>query len=75
LPSPVAIVHSLAFAFDETRPLAVFVGIRLPQSTSVRKVKKGETTNDLYGFLTTEARAGAFQLKGQAPYFPVPPRG
>jgi len=41
------------FAFDETRPLAVFAGI-WTDWTSVRKVKEGETTNDLFGFLTTE---------------------
>ena len=41
------------FAFDETRPLAFFAGI-WTQWTSVRKVKEGETTNDLFGFLTTE---------------------
>jgi putative SOS response-associated peptidase YedK len=41
------------FAFDETRPLACFAGIRT-RWTSVRKVKEGETTNDLFGFLTTE---------------------
>jgi putative SOS response-associated peptidase YedK len=40
------------FAFDETRPLAFFAGL-WARWTSVRKVKEGETTNDLYGFLTT----------------------
>ncbi len=44
------------FAFDETRPLAVFAGI-WTNWTSVRKVKEGETTNDLFGFLTTEPNA------------------
>jgi putative SOS response-associated peptidase YedK len=39
-------------AFDETRPLAFFAGL-WARWTSVRKVKEGETTNDLYGFLTT----------------------
>jgi putative SOS response-associated peptidase YedK len=34
-------------------PLACFAGI-WTNWTSVRKVKEGETTNDLYGFLTTE---------------------
>ena len=37
----------------ESRPLALFAGI-WTRWTSVRKVKEGETTNDLYGFLTTE---------------------
>jgi putative SOS response-associated peptidase YedK len=41
------------FALDDTRPLAVFAGI-WTRWTSVRKVKEGETTNDLFGFLTTE---------------------
>jgi putative SOS response-associated peptidase YedK len=41
------------FAFDESRPLAVFAGI-WTNWTSVRKVKEGETTNDLFGFLTTD---------------------
>lgn len=41
------------FAVDETRPLACFAGI-WTQWTSVRKVKEGETTNDLFAFLTTE---------------------
>lgn len=41
------------FAFDESRPLAVFAGV-WTSWTSVRKVKEGETTNDLFGFLTTE---------------------
>jgi hypothetical protein len=34
-------------------PLAFFAGI-WTRWTSVRKVKEGETTNDLYAFLTTE---------------------
>jgi len=42
------------FAFDETRPLGFFAGL-WTNWTSVRKVKEGETTNDLFGFLTTEA--------------------
>jgi putative SOS response-associated peptidase YedK len=41
------------FALDETRPLAFFAGM-WTRWTSVRKVKEGETTNDLFGFLTTE---------------------
>lgn len=41
------------FALDDNRPLAVFAGI-WTNWTSVRKVKEGETTNDLFGFLTTE---------------------
>jgi putative SOS response-associated peptidase YedK len=43
------------FALDATRPLACFAGI-WTRWTSVRKVKEGETTNDLFAFLTTEAK-------------------
>jgi putative SOS response-associated peptidase YedK len=42
------------FALDDSRPLAVFAGL-WTRWTSVRKIKEGETTNDLFGFLTTEA--------------------
>ena len=45
------------FAFDESRPLAFFAGIWTGQWRSVRKVKEGETVNDLFAFLTTEANA------------------
>ncbi|WP_420822801.1 SOS response-associated peptidase [Allostella humosa] len=41
------------FAFDNSRPLAVFAGIWC-RWTSVRKVREGETTNDLFAFLTTD---------------------
>ena len=41
------------FAFDETRPLAFFAGI-WTRWTSVRKVREGETTNDIFAFLTIE---------------------
>ena len=41
------------FALDMTRPLAFFAGIWTTW-TSVRNVKEGETTNDLFAFLTTE---------------------
>src|SRR5580692_10090572 len=52
------------FALDETRPLACFAGI-WTNWTSVRKVKEGETTNDLFAFLTTEpnAEVGAIHPK------------
>jgi putative SOS response-associated peptidase YedK len=40
-------------ALDETRPLAFFAGI-WTRWTSIRKVKEGETTNDLFAFLTTD---------------------
>jgi putative SOS response-associated peptidase YedK len=41
------------FALDESRPLAFFAGI-WTRWTSIRKVKEGETTNDIFAFLTTE---------------------
>jgi putative SOS response-associated peptidase YedK len=41
------------FAFDESRPLAFFDGL-WTNWTSVRKVKEGETTNDIFAFLTTD---------------------
>ena len=44
------------FALDESRPLAFFAGL-WTRWTSVRKVREGETTNDLFGFLTTEPNA------------------
>ena len=52
------------FAFEEERP-AFFAGITVADWTSVRKVKDGETTDDLYGFLTTtpNAEVGAIHPK------------
>ncbi len=44
------------FAIDESRPLACFAGL-WTHWTSVRKVREGETTNDLFAFLTTEPNA------------------
>lgn len=41
------------FALDDSHPLACFAGI-WTNWTSVRKVKEGETTNDIFAFLTTE---------------------
>ncbi len=42
------------FALGEDRPLAFFAGIWVQGWTSVRRMKEGEVTADLYGFLTTE---------------------
>jgi putative SOS response-associated peptidase YedK len=52
------------FALDESRPLACFAGI-WTRWTSVRKLKEGEVTCDLFGFLTTEpnAEVGAIHPK------------
>ncbi len=53
------------FAFDDARPLACFAGVLVPQWTSVRKLKEGEVTADLFGFLTCEpnAEVGAIHPK------------
>jgi len=52
------------FALAEDRPLAVFAGI-WTRWTSVRKIREGEVTADLYGFLTCEpnAEVGAIHPK------------
>ncbi len=44
------------FALGEDRPIAFFAGL-WTNWTSVRKLKEGEVTADLYGFLTTDANA------------------
>ena len=44
------------FALDELRPLTCFAGL-WTRWTSVRKVREGETTNDLYAFLTINPNA------------------
>ena len=53
------------FALDETRPLAFFAGI-WTRWTSVRKMKEGEVTADLFGFLTTEPNAEVGAIHPQA---------
>jgi putative SOS response-associated peptidase YedK len=52
------------FAFDEDRPLGCFAGI-WTRWTSVRKVREGETTNDIFAFLTINpnAEVGAIHPK------------
>jgi putative SOS response-associated peptidase YedK len=52
------------FALDDSRPLACFAGIWTRWS-SVRKVKEGVTTNDIFGFLTINpnAEVGAIHPK------------
>jgi putative SOS response-associated peptidase YedK len=52
------------FAFDESRPLACFAGI-WTRWTSIRKVREGETTNDIFAFLTINpnAEVGAIHPK------------
>ena len=41
----------------QPQPLAFFAGLHVPAWTSVRKVKEGQVTADLFAFLTTEANA------------------
>ncbi len=53
------------FALDESRPLATFAGV-WTRWTSVRKVKVGETTNDLFGFSTTEPNAVVAPIHAKA---------
>ena len=56
---------SVWFALDESRPLAFFAGV-WTRWTSVRKVKEGETTNDLFAFLTTEPNADVAPIHPKA---------
>lgn len=53
------------FALSSERPLAFFAGIWCPQWTSVRKVRTGLETIDLFAFLTTtpNAEVGAVHPK------------
>jgi putative SOS response-associated peptidase YedK len=53
------------FAFNEDRPIAFFAGI-WTRWTSVRKIREGEVTADLYGFLTTEPNAEVGGVHPQA---------
>jgi putative SOS response-associated peptidase YedK len=53
------------FAFDSDRPLAFFAGI-WTRWTSIRKVREGEVTAELFGFLTTEPNAEVAAVHPQA---------
>ena len=44
-------------AGDDPAPLAFFAGLWTPRWTGVRKLKEGEVTTDLFGFLTCEPNA------------------
>ena len=48
--------HPVWFALGPERPLAFFVGIRT-EWTAVRKLKEGEITTEVFGFLTCDANA------------------
>ncbi|MGE0717602.1 MAG: SOS response-associated peptidase [Alphaproteobacteria bacterium] len=54
------------FALDGSRPLACFAGIWVPRWTSVRKVRTGVETIDLYAFLTTEPNADVAPIHPKA---------
>ncbi len=45
---------------------AMFAGLWVPDWTSIRKLKDGETTDDLYGFLTTEPNAEVAKVHPKA---------
>lgn len=53
------------FALPDGRP-AFFAGIEVREWASVRKVKDGETTDDLFAFLTTEPNAEVKQVHPKA---------
>ncbi|OWJ75048.1 DUF159 family protein [Haematobacter genomosp. 1] len=53
------------FTPADDRP-AFFAGLHVPQWTSIRKLKDGETTDDLYAFLTTEPNAEVAKVHPKA---------
>ena len=63
------------FALSEARPLAFFAGIWVLQWTSMRRVKTGEETIDLFGFLTTEPNAEVAAIHPRAIPVRPDPRG
>ena len=54
------------FALGEDRPVSWFAGVWVPGWRSVRRVKEGEITADLYGFLTTEPNADVGPVHSRA---------
>jgi putative SOS response-associated peptidase YedK len=53
------------FALDDSRPLAFFAGVWTPW-TCVRKIREGEVSCELFGFLTTEANADVARYHSKA---------
>ena len=53
------------FALNKSRPLLFFAGIWVENWTSVRKIKTGVKTTDLFGFLTCEPNdvVGSIHMK------------
>lgn len=64
------------FALDEGQPLVCFAGL-WTNCTQVRKVREGETTNDIYAFLTTEpiVEVGAVHPKAMPVILTTPEEG
>lgn len=54
------------FAFDESRPLGFFAGLWLGGWTSVRKIKEGPVTADLFAILTCAPNAEVGAIHPQA---------
>ncbi|MBO9124939.1 MULTISPECIES: SOS response-associated peptidase [unclassified Rhizobium] len=54
------------FGRSENKELMFFAGIHVPQWNSVRKVKDGLTTDDLYAFLTTDPNDVVKPIHGKA---------
>ena len=54
------------FALNEARPVAFFAGIWIPQWKSIRKLKEGEMTSELYAFLTCEPNADVAPIHPKA---------
>ena len=57
--------HPVWFALGQYRPLAFFAGIRT-EWTSVRKLKEGEVTAELFGFLTCPHNAEVAKIHPKA---------
>ena len=57
--------HPVWFALGQYRPLAFFAGIRT-EWTSVRKLKEGEVTAELFGFLTCPPNAEVAKIHPKA---------
>nr|WP_255348002.1 SOS response-associated peptidase family protein [Puniceibacterium sp. IMCC21224] len=47
-------------------PPAMFAGLWVSEWTSIRRLKDGETTDDLYGFLTTEPNSEVAEIHPKA---------
>ena len=61
------------FALGEDTPLAFFAGVHVPGWTSVRKLKEGEITTDLFAILTSppNSEVGAIHPKAMPAILPT----